>query len=366
VLQILAKIKPNQKPTVCIVSATRTNAVTTFLQKHIKSKTATIETVATDDAHRTNHKLQEVFVPCKGQRSAVVLNDVLAADPPDGDSKTLIFTNTVERCKQVYDDLLAKGMKVQALHGELKPRVRNKAIMDFKSKDNILVSTNLASRGLDFDKLDHVILYDFPYNPADYLHRVGRTARAGLEGKVTTLVRKRNFPLVEQIHKLQTAKKPITVRDVSKPMAQVATEEKFRQGLSRIKKRKRVINLRYWKKKFGIPPRDHLGSPYKKLLRKQVKRRLKAVKQLFILRKRGRLAKDQLIPTIPNPVVESTETQTISTMVQAKDGKLQVQAVRRRNKLDDEEDIQKQLEKGEKLEKLLYRTKGVRGRKNFL
>lgn len=67
---------------------------------------------------------------------------------------------------------------------------------------NILVATNVASRGLDINGVSHVVLYDVPRTLSDYLHRVGRTARAGQAGKVTTLMTRQTYPLVAQIHRM--------------------------------------------------------------------------------------------------------------------------------------------------------------------
>jgi len=348
VLQVLSKIKASQNPTVCVVSATRTNAVSTFLQKHLQGKAA-LEHVVTPDAHRTSSKLKEVFVPSKGQPRRLILDEILAENPPDKDNKTLVFTNTVQSCKQVYADLASKGLNVQSLHGDMKPTRRNQVFHDFKVKDSILVSTNLASRGLNFENLDHVILYDFPYSLADYLHRVGRTARAGNEGKVTTIVRRRNYPLVQQIEKLhESHQKTVTVKDISKSMWKVMAEEKFQLGLKKLKYK---INQRVWKKKFGIPPAHNLGTPEKKKMVKQMEKRVKAIKYLFFLRKRRRLGKDQLIPTRPDTRVEMTESQSISTIAQLDDGRLQVKVQRRKNlseeeQIDKAEGIEVKLEKG--------------------
>jgi len=347
VLQVLSKIKAGQRPTVCVVSATRTNAVTSFLQKHLHGKAA-VEYVVTDDAHKTPSKLKEVFVPSRGQRRSVILDEILTETPPDGDSKTMIFTNTVTSCKAVYADLVSKGMKVQSLHGEMKPTRRNQVFYDFKKKDNILVATNLASRGLNLENLDHVILYDFPYSLADYLHRVGRTARAGEAGKVTTIVRRRNYPLVQQIQKLHDSQKPVTVRDMSQSMYQVLSEEKFRHGLARLKKK---IHKRRWRKKFGLAPSHNLGSPIKKKMMRVLAKRIKNVKYLYFLRKRGRLAKDALIPKKPDIHVEATETQTISTLAKRTDGRLQMLTKRRKNRepdLDSAESIEVKMEKSGK------------------
>ncbi|KAF4742130.1 hypothetical protein FOZ63_023804, partial [Perkinsus olseni] len=98
--------------------------------------------------------------------------------------------------------LETEGYSVSSLHGEMAFKNRRKEFASFKGASKtgapakeIMVCTNLASRGLDFDDVGHVVMYDFPYTLADYIHRVGRTARAGRAGRVTVLFRKKNLPV---------------------------------------------------------------------------------------------------------------------------------------------------------------------------
>ena len=103
--------------------------------------------------------------------------------------KVLIFTRTKRQAETLSRKLLDKGVRVNALHGDKRQTQRSRIINDFK-KDylNILIATDVASRGLDVNNISHVINYDIPQNYDDYIHRVGRTGRAGKKGYALTFV----------------------------------------------------------------------------------------------------------------------------------------------------------------------------------
>lgn len=114
--------------------------------------------------------------------------------------KSMVFCNVLETCQKVYEYLKEKNVSVSMLHGDLSDQERRQVWVDFQKKDvHILVCTDIASRGLDSLSVDHVILYDFPHSAVDYLHRVGRTARAGASGRVTSLVTRKDKPLAMAI-----------------------------------------------------------------------------------------------------------------------------------------------------------------------
>lgn len=103
--------------------------------------------------------------------------------------RTLLFVRTKHACDRVAKDLQAVGVAARAIHGDLHQRQRDKALAGFAAGDEaVLVATNVASRGLHIDDVDVVIHYDPPDDPKTYLHRSGRTARAGEAGLVVTLV----------------------------------------------------------------------------------------------------------------------------------------------------------------------------------
>lgn len=106
--------------------------------------------------------------------------------------RTIIFCNTQSSVKGVTTILSKSGYSAVAMTSDMPPKIRLKNFTKFVNKEeNILVSTDLASRGLDMGAtVEHVILYDFPSNTIDYLHRIGRTARAGAQGVVTAFLGK--------------------------------------------------------------------------------------------------------------------------------------------------------------------------------
>jgi len=101
----------------------------------------------------------------------------------------LIFTRTKRQADALSNKLIEKGIKVNALHGDKRQSQRSRIIDSFK-KDyvNILIATDVASRGLDINNITHVINYDMPENYDDYIHRIGRTGRAGKKGYALTFV----------------------------------------------------------------------------------------------------------------------------------------------------------------------------------
>jgi len=115
----------------------------------------------------------------------------------------MIFCNTVDSCRAMDYELKEKGIEVSCFHGDVPHIERLESFRQFNSgKTNIMLCTDAASRGIDAVKVDHVILFDFPLNVIDYLHRIGRTARAGGRGKVTAFIKKGDRVLADRIRVL--------------------------------------------------------------------------------------------------------------------------------------------------------------------
>ncbi|KAH0831004.1 ATP-dependent RNA helicase dbp8 [Fonsecaea pedrosoi] len=109
----------------------------------------------------------------------------------------IVFVNRTSTADILHRTLLQLSHPVTALHSELPQSQRTRNLSDFRSqKSRILISTDVASRGLDIPEVNFVINYDVPRNPVDYVHRVGRTARAGREGTSITFVGQRDVALV--------------------------------------------------------------------------------------------------------------------------------------------------------------------------
>lgn len=107
----------------------------------------------------------------------------------DGRGATMIFTRTKRTAQKVADELVERGFKVGAVHGDLGQAAREKALKGFRNGDvDVLVATDVAARGIDIDDITHVINYQIPEDEQAYVHRIGRTGRAGKTGIAVTLV----------------------------------------------------------------------------------------------------------------------------------------------------------------------------------
>ncbi len=104
-------------------------------------------------------------------------------------SRVLVFTRTKHGANRLAQQLGRDGLDAVAIHGNKSQTARTKALANFKTeKVKVLVATDIAARGLDIDQLPHVVNYELPSVPEDYVHRIGRTGRAGNEGQATSLV----------------------------------------------------------------------------------------------------------------------------------------------------------------------------------
>ena len=115
----------------------------------------------------------------------------------------LIFVKTKRGADRLADKLNQQRHSAEAIHGNLQQRKRERVIQGFRDKKHrILVATDIASRGLDIPHIEHVINYDLPQCPEDYIHRIGRTARAGAEGASLCMITPEDNNNWRAIHKL--------------------------------------------------------------------------------------------------------------------------------------------------------------------
>ena len=128
---------------------------------------------------------QQVHLVAKGHKRALLAHLIHAG----GWSQVLVFTRTKHGANRLAQQLLADGISAAAIHGNKSQNARTRALADFKSGSvRALVATDIAARGLDIDGLPHVVNFELPNVPEDYVHRIGRTGRAGAEGAAVSLV----------------------------------------------------------------------------------------------------------------------------------------------------------------------------------
>ncbi len=115
-------------------------------------------------------------------------------------TKSVVFCRTKSEVERVSTVLTAAGYHAKGLHGDMEQRTREAVIKSFKGNDvEILVATDVAARGLHIDNISHVFNYHIPFDPESYVHRIGRTGRAGQKGKAITLVTPHEFKELQRI-----------------------------------------------------------------------------------------------------------------------------------------------------------------------
>ncbi|KAL0711858.1 hypothetical protein Bca4012_018836 [Brassica carinata] len=180
-----------------LVTATMTTAV----QKLVDEEFQGIEHLRTSTLHKKIANARHDFVKLSGSEDKLeALLQVLEPSLAKG-SKVMVFCNTLNSSRAVDHYLSENQVSTVNYHGEVPAEQRVENLKKFKDEEGdcpTLVCTDLAARGLDLD-VDHVIMFDFPKNSIDYLHRTGRTARMGAKGKVTSLISRKDQMLAARI-----------------------------------------------------------------------------------------------------------------------------------------------------------------------
>ena len=148
--------------------------------------------------------------------------------------QVLVFTRTKHGANRLAEQLSHDGIISAAIHGNKSQGARTKALADFKNGTvRVLVATDIAARGLDIDQLPHVVNFELPNIPEDYVHRIGRTGRAGNEGEAISLVCIDERDFLRDIERLIKREIPKVVIDGFAPDASIAAEPVFKQRQQR-------------------------------------------------------------------------------------------------------------------------------------
>jgi ATP-dependent RNA helicase RhlE len=130
--------------------------------------------------------VQQALYPVRQDLKASLLVELLRRGEIDNG---LVFTRTKRRADRLFKTLAREGISCDRIHGDRSQGQRTRALADFKTgRTRVLVATDIAARGIDVDSLSHVVNFDVPHLPEDYIHRVGRTARASATGEAFTFV----------------------------------------------------------------------------------------------------------------------------------------------------------------------------------
>ena len=176
----------------------------------------------------TAERVSQRVYPVDQHRKRALLAQLIK----EGDWKqVLVFTRTKHGANRLCEQLSKEGIQSAAIHGNKSQGARTRALADFKdNRVRVLVATDIAARGLDIDQLPHVVNYELPNVPEDYVHRIGRTGRAGSSGEAVSLVAGSERSLLRDIERLLRQEIPQTIVPSFEPGSGPAPEAEPRQA----------------------------------------------------------------------------------------------------------------------------------------
>jgi ATP-dependent RNA helicase RhlE len=217
--RILARV-PKKRQTL-LFSATMAGEVAEFARHHLSAPTK----VELNRSGTTAAKAEQaVYLIPQLDKPALLLH-LLA----QGDQTTLVFTRTKRRADKVARVVERAGHKVARIHADRSQAQRKHALEGFKSgRYRVLVATDIAARGIDVEEIGHVINFDLPHVPEDYVHRIGRTARAAASGEAMSFASPEELPLLKDIEKFTRSELPRRPIPTDSPVFQAEQQRALR------------------------------------------------------------------------------------------------------------------------------------------
>ncbi|WP_026692875.1 DEAD/DEAH box helicase [Peribacillus kribbensis] len=199
--------KMAEKTQMLVFSATIPEKLKPFLKKYMENP----KYVQVSPGQAAAKKIDHVLIPAKHRNKMTLLYDMLQLYNP---YLAIIFTNTKKKAEEVAASLTGKGLKVGRIHGDLTPRERKKMMKQVNDLEfQYIVATDLAARGIDIEGVSHVINFELPSDLDFYIHRTGRTARAGYSGIAATIYETSDEDALNRLEKMGIEFKNIDIRD---------------------------------------------------------------------------------------------------------------------------------------------------------
>jgi ATP-dependent RNA helicase DeaD len=187
-------------------------------QVRIKNKTQTVE------------RIKQQYITVKAHQKMDALTRVLEVEKFDG---MIIFVRTKSSTVDISDRLQARGFSSAALNGDLSQAIRERTIGKLKrGQVDVVVATDVAARGLDVERISHVINFDIPYDNESYVHRIGRTGRAGREGNAILFITPKETRLLRSIEKTTKS----TIAPLTMPSNAQVSDQRIQQFTEQLSK----------------------------------------------------------------------------------------------------------------------------------
>lgn len=223
------------------------------------------------DSHFSPETMEHLFIDVKHRRPADVIINISKVIQP---YLALIFTNGKKEADEMAEYLSSAGLNAGLIHGGLTPRERKRVLKEIQNlKYQYVVATDLASRGIDIPGVSHVINAELPKEEPFYIHRVGRTARAGLEGTAISLYTEADIPLIQKLEERGLNFIYTDIKDGSFVEANPWNKRKLRQVKTT------DLDAEAWK---HVPKAKKVKPGYKKKMKQQqekIKKRIASTKK---------------------------------------------------------------------------------------
>ncbi len=220
--KIVAKL-PERRQTL-FFSATMPTEIAKLAGEMLRDPVRVAVTPVSKTADRIEQRIVHVDRPDKG----ALLAELLKSEPVD---RALVFTRTKHGADKLVRALAKSGIAAEAIHGNKSQNNRERTLANFRSgRVRTLIATDIAARGIDVEGVSHVFNYDLPNVPESYVHRIGRTARAGAEGIAISFCDREEAPYLRDIEKLIGMQLPATDRRRNKTAAPARHQQPQQEG----------------------------------------------------------------------------------------------------------------------------------------
>ncbi|MET4428280.1 DEAD/DEAH box helicase [Mycolicibacterium sp. 624] len=211
---------------VALFSATMPGAIRKITTKYLHDPVQ----VKVDSKTATADNITQRYIQVAGPRKMDALTRLLEVESFEA---MIVFVRTKQATEEVAEKLRARGFSASAINGDIAQAVRERTITALKDGSiDILVATDVAARGLDVERISHVVNYDIPHDPESYVHRIGRTGRAGRSGTALLFVSPRERHLLNSIERV-TRQKLVESQLPSVDDVNAQRVEKFRDSITR-------------------------------------------------------------------------------------------------------------------------------------
>ncbi|CAG9329693.1 unnamed protein product [Blepharisma stoltei] len=171
-----------------------------------------------------NHDIKQIIEFINEEQKLALILTILR-DIMDQNCKVLVFCETKKGCETLATDLKRQNYEAESIHGDKMQRERDQVLRDFRNnKISIMVATDVAARGLDIKEVNFVINFDFPNAIEDYVHRIGRTARAGTKGTAISFFTRRNMKSAQDLMRILKESK----QEIPSKLAEITSNDRRR------------------------------------------------------------------------------------------------------------------------------------------